>query len=126
MTTIYYVHTFNERTQSGDHKQVVATSPDEAMTMVERTGIDYTSAQVSTDPYGIDVIAEYSEPCDTCTESSPTVHLRDNGQTQCQTCWIDALAYGHYHGLHQDQDGEPELVAECPACNGKTPSHYRT
>jgi hypothetical protein len=59
--TTYYIHTYNERTQSGDHKQVVATCPDEAMTIVERTGIDYTSAQVSTDPFGIDVIAEYGE-----------------------------------------------------------------
>jgi hypothetical protein len=58
-TATYFVHYFDERTQQGDHKQVEATCPDEAMAMVERTGVDYTSAQVSTDPYGIDVIAEY-------------------------------------------------------------------
>jgi hypothetical protein len=64
-TSTYYIHYYSERTQTGDHKQVVASSPNEAMMLVERSGIDYTSAQVSTDPYGIDVIAEYGIDGDT-------------------------------------------------------------
>lgn len=59
--TAYFIAYFDERTQQGDTKQVDATCPDEAMTMLERTGIDYTSAQVSSDPCGIDVLAEYGD-----------------------------------------------------------------
>lgn len=38
---------------------VVATSVDEAMTMAERTGADYTDAQVRDGNYNGDVLAEY-------------------------------------------------------------------
>ncbi len=66
MTTLhtYYIHYFNERTATGGHTQVEATTPDEAMVIVERSlaGVaDYTTAQVSLDPYGIDVVAEYGD-----------------------------------------------------------------
>lgn len=58
----YFVHYFDERTGTGDCLQVTTPEVNDALPMAERTGITYTTAQVSTDPYGIDVLAEYGDP----------------------------------------------------------------
>ncbi len=71
-------------------------------------------------------LAETASRCDTCNEISVTVQYReDGGQTTCATCYADALAFGHLHGLHQDEDGEALIVEGCPSCAGFTPACYR-
>ena len=64
-------------------------------------------------------------PCDTCGEITNCTHRYDDSM-RCDACWADALAYGHYHGLHVDDDGEPVIVDGCPTCAGHTPAAYRT
>lgn len=67
------------------------------------------------------------DECDTCAEFKIDVAEREgNGHRQCEACWADALAYGHYHGMHVDEYGNPELVEGCPTCAGRTPDAYRT
>jgi hypothetical protein len=58
--------------------------------------------------------------CDNCGETALTVRDRDNGNAECDTCWRDSLAFGHFHGLHE------EPVDGCPTCGGHTPEAYRT
>ena len=63
--------------------------------------------------------------CDTCNEPRADVRPRDNGSAQCSACWADSLAFGHFHGMHTDEDGEPLHVHGCPSCDGRTPEPYR-
>ncbi len=64
--------------------------------------------------------------CDNCNDlNDGTVAERDNGSICCDLCWADALAFGHMHGLHVDEDGEPLIVDGCPSCAGRTPDCYR-
>ena len=46
------------------------------------------------------------------------VRVRDySSQPECDRCYAEALRYGHIHGMHIDEDGEPEYVAGCPLCS---------
>lgn len=56
--------------------------------------------------------------CDQCNERSTDVIERPNGSAECLRCWRSALRHGHEHGLHMDQDGNPEDVEGCPLCEG--------
>lgn len=50
--------------------------------------------------------------CDTPTRAT----CPENGDPMCAPCWRSALAYGHSHGLHVDEDGDPACVPDCPHC----------
>jgi len=68
----------------------------------------------------------HATECTTCgSTSDPTIREREDEQPRCDACWADALAYGHMHGLHVDDDNEPVMVDGCPSCAGRTPPHYR-
>jgi hypothetical protein len=66
-----------------------------------------------------------TQTCGTCGTARPDVRVRDYGYATCDTCHADALAYGHMHGLHTDDDGEPITVEGCPSCAGHTPAAYK-
>jgi hypothetical protein len=70
---------------------------------------------------GDQVMSKETRPseCENCGELSTTVVERDNEYRNCDLCWADALAYGHYHGLHEN------LVEGCPSCAGHVPDAYK-
>lgn len=68
---------------------------------------------------------EVRAACETCGETRADVRVRESDAVQCDACWADSLAYGHLHGMHVDDDGEPMIVDGCPSCAGAVPNCYR-
>lgn len=60
--------------------------------------------------------------CDNCGEENTTTQPREDGMNECDRCWEAALAHGHRHGLHQDEDGNDIVVAGCPICESAAPT----
>jgi hypothetical protein len=54
--------------------------------------------------------------CGSCNERDATVTPREDSTPMCESCWAAALAYGHRHGMHVDDDGQPVRVEGCPSC----------
>lgn len=54
--------------------------------------------------------------CSNCGERQASTQPREDGSPMCDACWSAALAHGHLHGMHMDDDGRPELVPGCPTC----------
>ena len=60
-------------------------------------------------------VASMTEHCYTCNEPAQLTTHDDGESYICDTCWRDALAHGHMHGLHDDSnDSLP--VPDCPLC----------
>jgi hypothetical protein len=59
--------------------------------------------------------------CDSCGGERTDTADRPNGCAECLVCWRSALAHGHLHGLHTDDDSDPlyNAVPDCPSCTGR-------